>query len=256
MDTTIKPQISIIICTYNRAHTISGSIESVLNQNLKEWELLILDDASTDNTEDIVKKYLNDSRIRYIKNQQNLGIAKNRNLGIEQSKSDLIAMLDSDDVWIENDKLQKQKLFLDNNKDHAIVGTNVIIIDGKQKEISRSNFFLTDKDIRNEMLLNCQIAQSSVLYKKENIVEFGMYDDSYEIADDYDLWLKVGTKYKIANLTDYTTKYLEHSKGISKKKKLKHAIEHKNIVHKFKKYYPNYTAAILKSYARILISIF
>jgi hypothetical protein len=83
-----------------------------------------------------------------------------------------------------------------------------------------------------------------------------MYNDSYEIADDYDLWLKVGTKYKIANLKEYTTKYLEHSRGISKKKKFKHAIEHKIAINKFKNNYPNYYVALIKAYARILISIF
>jgi glycosyltransferase involved in cell wall biosynthesis len=255
METNIKPQVSIQMCTFNRAHYIPQSIESVLTQTFTNWELLILDDASTDNTKDVVSKYLNDPRIKYIKNEDNLGIARNRNKGLDLSIGEYIAVLDSDDYWIDNTKLEKQIKFLENNPEYTLVGTNIIIIDETGKELNKTNFKNSYLDIKNVLLLQNQIAQSTVLYRKNSVLELGGYSDKYMVCDDYDLWLNIAGKFKIRNLPDFTTKYLEHSHGISKEKKLKAAIEHKNIVNKYKRKYPNYILALIKAYVRILTSV-
>ena len=107
-----EKKVSIIMPAYNAEKYIEEAIYSVLAQTHKEWELIIIDDCSSDNTEQIVLKYVSkDTRIRYLKNPVNLGVSKSRNLGIKKSKNDWIAFLDSDDCW-ENDKLEKQlKLF-------------------------------------------------------------------------------------------------------------------------------------------------
>ena len=254
MDTDIEPKVSIQMCTYNRAHYIEKAIQSVLSQSFTNWELLILDDASNDNTEEIVLKYLHDNRIKYFKNETNLGIASNRNKGLHNSTGEYIAVLDSDDYWIDNQKLEKQIDFLDTHKDYAIVGTNMLVINEKGNEIKKSNFKHTDKDIRRKMLLHDQISQSTVLYRKKIALSLGGYDATYSVCDDYDLWLKIGKDNKIMVLQDYTIKYLEHSQGISKEKKLKASIEHLHIINKYKKYYNNYILALCKSFLRILIS--
>ena len=255
MDTNIKPKVSIVICTYNRAHLIEKAIGSILTQTFSDWELLIIDDASKDNTEEVVKKYYqDDKRISYIRQPQNVGIARNRNTGIELSKGEYIAVLDSDDEWIDTNKLQKQIDFLESNKDHALIGTNIIIVDENGNKISQTNYDTKDSDIRNKILLVDQTAQSSVVYRKQIAVECGGYDGKYEIADDYDLWFKIGLKHQMANLPEITVKYLEHSNGISKAKRLKHATEHKKVIEVYKKDYPNYYPALLKAYLRIILA--
>lgn len=255
MDTNINPRVSIQMCTYNRAHYIEKAIKSVLSQTFTNWELLILDDASTDNTEEVISKYLNDIRIKYFKNESNLGIAGNRNKGLNDSKGEYIAVLDSDDYWIDNLKLEKQVNFLDENPDYALVGTNMIIINEKGVEIAKSNFETVYDKIKNKMLLRNQISQSTVMYRKNIALLLNGYSKNYSVCDDYDLWLKIGKSNKIIVLADYTTKYLEHSQGISKEKQLKASIEHKEIIEKYKNYYNNYIPALLKSYLRILKSL-
>jgi glycosyltransferase involved in cell wall biosynthesis len=96
------PKVSVIIITYNRADLLSRAINSVLFQDYQDFELLIIDDASTDNTSEIVRAF-NDNRIKYYLNEKNLGIAKSRNKGISLAVGEYIAMLDSDDYWISRD---------------------------------------------------------------------------------------------------------------------------------------------------------
>lgn len=252
MDTNLRPKVSILICTYNRSHTIQKALDSALTQTFSDYEILILDDASTDNTEVIIKPYLNNNSIKYFRHDKNMGIANNRNYGLNNSLGEYIAVLDSDDIWIDINKLKKQVSFLEDNKDFSIIGTNIESVDEKDILIKKYNFETSDLRIRNKMLLQNQIAQSSVVYRKDIALEFGGYNSDYVICDDYDLWLKIGTKSKISNLPDYTVKYLDHSQGISKSKKLLAAIEHKKIIYKYKDKYPNYLLALMKSYLRIL----
>ena len=198
------------MCTYNRAHYIKQAIDSVLSQTFQDWELLILDDCSTDNTHEIISPFLSDARIKYIKNEQNLGITKNRNRALSLSSGQYVAVLDSDDYWIDNSKLEKQDYFLDTNKEHALVGTGMIIVDGQgqilKKSISRSSNTL----LKYSLLLKNFFCHSSVLYRRKEIIDLGSYDESLPIWEDYDLWLKIGLKYKIANLNLYGTAYRKH----------------------------------------------
>ena len=97
--------VSIIMPSYNTADFISETIDSVLNQSYKNWELIIVDDCSTDNTDEIIKKYLSDQRIRYLKNEKNSGAAVSRNYALREAKGKWIAFLDSDDLWL-HEKLE------------------------------------------------------------------------------------------------------------------------------------------------------
>ena len=98
--------VSIIMPSYNTSEYISESIESVVKQTYSNWELIIVDDCSTDNTDAVVGEYLDDSRIRYLKNEKNSGAAFSRNRALREAKGRWIAFLDSDDIWSEN-KLEK-----------------------------------------------------------------------------------------------------------------------------------------------------
>lgn len=197
------------MCTYNRAHYIGQAIDSVLSQSFSDWELLIVDDASTDTTEEIVRSY-EDSRIVYIKNESNLGITKNRNKALSLAKGEYIAVLDSDDYWIDNAKLEKQVAFLDAHPMYALVGTQMEIVDSAGKKIKKEYFPTMDFLIRILLLLKNMFAHSSVLYRRKEILNLGGYDDTLPIWEDYDLWLKIGRSYKFANLSTCATAYRTH----------------------------------------------
>ena len=106
--------VSIIMPSYNTAGFIAETIESVINQTYHNWELLIVDDCSPDNTDEVVKPYLADTRIKYFKNEKNSGAAVSRNRALREAKGKWMAFLDSDDLW-RSEKLEKQIDFMNNN---------------------------------------------------------------------------------------------------------------------------------------------
>ena len=250
MDQNItKPLVSVIITTYNRADMIVMAIESVLSQTYPNWELIIADDASTDDTFELLKYYRNDPRIRYVRNEINLGIAANRNEAIRHSKGMYIAMLDSDDKWIDPDKLSKQVEFMEKNPHHGIVGTFMTTCD--PKNIHRNISYETnDKHIRERMLLRCQFVQSSILIRRTAIDEVGLYDEAMSPVEDYELWLRIGTRYSLANIPIFSVLYTIHNNNSYQN------INHvqnliTRVLRRYKELYPYYYLARLKNVLRL-----
>jgi len=248
-----NPKISIVIITRNRASFISKAVESVLKQSFTDWELLVVDDDSNDGTKAIIEAYTTkDSRIKYYKNSSILGISKNRNLGLSLSKGKYIAVLDSDDEWLNKNKLQKQFDFLENNPDYVLIGSNIKIVDEKGNFIKNTDFATDDKDIRNKILIKNQIPHSSVLYRKESADKIGGYDNKLSCVEDLDLFLKLGSVGKMKNIKETTTSYTKHSQGTSQKRKLAMAWNHFKIILKNFSEYPNWIIAVILAKLRIL----
>jgi len=257
MDPNLTPKISIITTTRNRADFIAKAIESVLKQSFTDWELLILDDDSNDATEAIVASYMtNDSLIKYYKNSPYLGISKNRNKGLTLALGKYLAVLDSDDFWLDKDKLQKQYDFLEKNPDYVLIGSNIKIIDEKGNLIKNSNFAAENCDIRKKILRDNQIPHSSVMIRKEAVNKINGYDNNLSCVEDLDLFLKLGQLGKIKNLPEVTTAYTRHSAGISQQRKMTMAWNHLKIVLKNFNQYPNWVKAILWAKLRLIKSIF
>ena len=251
----MTPKVSVIIATYNRANYIHEAIDSVLKQSYSNWEIVIIDDASEDTTGEIVRKYREkDPRIFYYKNQKNLGIAKTRNKGLELARGEYIAPLDSDDIWLDKDKLKKQVEFLDANPDYAMLGGGIMHIDAQSKPIKKVLFPVYDSVIRNIILQFNPFAQSTLLFRKSAALEVGGYSTEYKVADDYDLWLKIGMKYKFTNIPQVLSGYRIHGGNITHTKRLTTAKEILEIVRKYAKYYKRPTMGIIKAYMRILLS--
>ncbi|MFA5131373.1 MAG: glycosyltransferase [Patescibacteria group bacterium] len=250
-------KVSIIICTYNRANYIAKALDSILMQTYQNYEVLVVDDASSDNTEEVVKKYLpQDARIKYFKNSNNLGIARSRNKGVGLAQGEYIAMLDSDDYWLSADKLAKQIAVLELDKAVGLIGTGIICIDENDKEIKKDIFAVGDYDIRSRILAKNQFMQSSVVFRKEAYKLAGGYQEKFIVCEDLDLWLAIGNKYKFANLIEPMVAYRLHSGGISKSRKLEIAKTTDEIIDKYKKNYPHYLRAKFKSLLRIIFSYF
>jgi len=188
-----SPLISVIIPTCNRGAVLEHAIESVLNQTLKNFELLIIDDGSTDHTPQLVTTYQN--RIKYF-TQINQGPAAARNFGIQNSQGDLICFLDSDDRWIET-KLEIQVGLMLSDPNIKICYTDEIWIRRgvrvNQKQVHRKY----SGWIYQQCLPLCIISPSSAMIHREVFDQVGLFDETMIVCEDYDLWLRISRVYPI-----------------------------------------------------------
>ena len=181
--------VSIIMPSYNTATFIAESIESVLAQSYTDWELVIVDDCSPDNTDEVVKPYLSDERIKYLKNEKNSGAAVSRNRALREAKGKWIAFLDSDDLWMP-EKLEKQISFMEKNGYHFSY-TNYAEIDTEGK---RNNIKVTGpKRITRTGFYNyCWPGCLTVMYDSDVVGLIQIAD--IKKNNDYAMWLKVCMK--------------------------------------------------------------
>ena len=248
MDTTTEvnqkqPLVSILMLTYNRASFIGEAITSVLAQTYTNFEVIIIDDGSTDDTPEVVNSF-NDPRIRYIKNDTNQGLIVRRKESLACAKGKYVAVIDSDDLWCSRDKLKKQVEVLDKNSNCAIVGTFITIINKDGKEMTSAKYNIADANIRNNILIRNQFAHSSVLMRKTMLDKTAGYY-SLAVAEDFELFLQLGLQGTFVNLPEYLTKYRVHGVGESANKYriVTHVLQ---VIKLHKNHYPNYYKAWLK----------
>lgn len=205
--------VSIIMPSYNTGNYIEESIKSVLNQTYTNWELIIVDDCSTDNTDTIVSKYLVDKRIRYFKNEKNLGAAISRNKALRKAKGRWIAFLDSDDLW-ETIKLEKQINFMISN-DYRFSYTNYIEIDENSKSLN-VQISGPKKITKKGMYAYCWPGCLTVMYDAKAIGLIQIKD--IKKNNDYAMWLKVCLKADCYLLDKNLAKYRKRKGSISNQK--------------------------------------
>lgn len=183
----VPGRVSIIMAAYNAELTISQAIESVIAQTYYDWELLVINDCSTDNTEEIVKKYAKqDSRIQLINNEKNSGVSETRKHGVEVADGEWIAVLDSDDAWT-SDKLEKQlALNKANGAELIFTGSAFMDNDGKRKEWQ---LHVPETLTYKELLKQNLVSNSSVLAKKDLYKKYYAVGD--EMHEDFAIWLGI-----------------------------------------------------------------
>lgn len=251
----IQPFVSIILPTYNGNHIwLSQAIKSVLSQIYENRELIIINDASTNNIEYTILEYQErEPRIKYYKNESNIQLTKTLNKGIALSKGMYIARIDDDDIWFDPMKLEKQIKFMEANQNVGLCWTSVIDINEEGEDISYINVPQSDRDIRDRLMRFNQFAHASVVFRQEVVQTVWFYDPIYNGAEDYELRLRIGTRYKFANLPDYCIKYRHNTKGISAKKKWKQGRYGIKIAHIYRHYYPYFWYYIIP---RLIILLF
>lgn len=217
METTTKPRVSVVITTYNRPQYLGEAIQSVLDQHFADFELIIVNDNPSDTkTDEVVRAYADD-RIQYIKNKKNLGGTKSLNVGLHAARGEYVAILDDDDMWASPEKLEHQVRYLDEHKDVVAVGTNMIVIDPAGREIGKRQYLTSDTEIKRNFFRANSIAHSAVLYRKAVARSVGGYDESLPRGKDYDLWLRIGTKGKLAVIPEYFVKYRKDYPNVKKR---------------------------------------
>jgi len=213
-----NPAISILLPVFNSAEYLKSCIDSILNQTFTSFELIIVNDGSVDNSENIIKSY-SDSRIVYIKNETNCGLIYSLNMAIRAAKGKYIARMDGDDI-AESSRLELQKRFLDNNSNIGIVACLINFIDENNQargywELDQKT--LTPVAIKNKMKRESCIAHPSVMGKAELFKKYG-YKKYQKNIEDYDLWLRLlNDNIVISKLDSTLLSYRIHNKSITKK---------------------------------------
>lgn len=202
--------VSIVMPSYNTGRFIKETIESVLAQSYRNWELIIVDDCSTDNTDEMVNPYLDDNRIRFIKNSTNSGAAVSRNRALREANGKWIAFLDSDDLW-EPEKLEMQISFMQSNGYHFSY-TNYIEIDETSTPNGKS-ISGPKRITRHGMYNYCWMGCLTVMYDADVVGLVQIAD--IKKNNDYAMWLKVCKKADCYLLNKRLARYRKRSGSIS-----------------------------------------
>ncbi|WP_320174985.1 glycosyltransferase [Maridesulfovibrio sp.] len=200
-DLNNDPKVSVIIPTYNRAERICRAVDSVLAQKFTDFECLVVDDGSTDDTAERLAGY-DDPRLKILR-QENRGVSAARNYGIAASSGDLIALLDSDDEWVP-EKLLKQVTFMAEAGFEISQTDEIWIRKGKRvnqcKKHEKPEGMFFDRSL--EM---CMVSPSCVIFSRKFWEELGPFDEDMPACEDYDLWIRAGTKYPVGLLRERLT---------------------------------------------------
>lgn len=217
-ETTIHPLVSVVMPAYNAEKYIDQAISSVISQTYTKWELLIIDDCSTDGTAKIAECFASqDSRIRLLRNSQNMGVARTRNRGFDIAKGEWIALLDSDDVW-HKEKLEKQ-LAVASCTEADIVYCSYSLMDENAGHLS--DFIVPETTSYNDMLKESVLSCSTVLLRRSILMQH-RFSAEYR-HEDYVFWLELlRSGYRTAGSKDVLAKY-RVAKGTRSNDKLKSA---------------------------------
>lgn len=223
----VEPKVTVLMPVYNGQNYLFESIKSIQNQTFTNWELLIINDASTDNTVNIVKEYQKkDDRIRLITNETNLKIAKTLNKGICEARGLYIARMDDDDISLPT-RLEKEVEILDKNSSTVLVGS-------WQKHFGTNNWVHRPpelaKQIKATLLFECCVCHSTVMFKKDIFIKNKFFYDSNFLSEDYELWTRVSEKYDLYTIPEILGEYRLNGDNITSGKEVKFDVEARNIV--------------------------
>jgi len=213
------PKISVVMSVYNGEKYIEEAIQSILRQTYQDFEFIIVNDCSTDKTVEIINSF-NDSRIRIINNLENIGLTKSLNKGIKYTKGEYIARMDADDISLPH-RFETQIGFLEKNKDYALIGSSFYQVNEEGKTVFWTRVLTEDSEIRRGLKNQNWFGHGSVLIRKSAFIECKGYNEEFECAQDYDLWLRISEKFKIANTEEplYCWRFAVDNITITKKKK-------------------------------------
>lgn len=204
----IMPKISVVMPVYNGEKYLREAIDSILNQTFTDFEFIIINDCSTDGTEEIIKSY-DDSRIVCIKNEKNMGVADSLNKGLDMVTGEYIARMDADDISFPK-RFEKQVKYMDRHKDIAVCGSAIEYLDTINDK--KNPYTIMNKnEIKVNMLFGPYIPHPTVMMRRSIIdSEHYRYDNNYDKVEDFELWTRVLLKYDVCNIKPVLLKYRIH----------------------------------------------
>lgn len=208
------PLISVLMPAYNCEAYVLEAVSSILSQSFADFELLAIDDGSTDSTRRLLES-VHDPRLRLVSNDHNIGLIDTLNRGLELASGRYVARMDADDISAP-ERLEKQVQFLDAHPDVHVLGTMVNLINEQGKVFGAIAGYPKDADeIHRYLLRECCLIHPSVMFRKDAVLAVDGYSASARHAEDYDLWLRLSDHHKIANLPDKLVSYRMHRNQVS-----------------------------------------
>lgn len=208
------PRVSVVIPAYNRERYLRAAIESVLTQSFGDFELLVIDDGSTDRTREVAHA-IADPRLRVLVHQTNAGLARTRNAGIDAARAPYLAFLDSDDV-ARRDRLARQVAFLDRHPDHAAVGAWIDWMDERGRPLGRVKRRPPRADDVAALRLFRQGIENTASMARTALLRRYRHDEHFEVSEDFDLWARIAADHPIANLPQILVRRRAHGDQTSK----------------------------------------
>jgi len=213
IQTASRPVVSVIVTTFNRVHYLAETINSILAQTYKDFELIIVDNMSEDKTEEYVNN-LADSRISYYRNPNYGVIAVNRNFGIEKAKGEYIALCDDDDLWLP-EKLYCQIKLMDNHPKVRMCYSNAESFSGDTTVKARMVRRIVKRNFFYQLLRGNYIINSSVLIDAKVFKELGLLTVNLELREDYHMWLRITKNYEIKGIDESLVRYRVHIANVA-----------------------------------------
>ena len=227
--------VSIIINCHNGEKYLHESLNSVINQTYKNWELIFFDNLSTDKSRKILEKF-NDRRIKYFKSEKFVNLYEARNLAVRKCSGNFISFLDTDDVWTKN-KIEQQIKFYDKNKSYSFIFSNCYIYDEeKKKEKLYIKKKLPNGKITQELLNDYKVGLLTILVKRD-LFKNNHFNHNYNIIGDFDFVLKLSLNTKFAYIDEPLARYRRHNKNFSKIHFSSYITEMKNWIKENKRFY-------------------
>lgn len=216
--------VSVVMSCYNAQDTVDRAVQSILDQTFRDFEFIVIDDGSSDQTLDKLKDWASqDNRIVIIQNTENVGLAESLNKGIKQAKGLYIARMDADD-WAFDQRLERQVAFLEDHPTIDILGSAVINVSEEGQEKGEAQLPEMHDDILSRVFRKTIVFHPTVMLKRDIYLTYGMYDPQLRWAEDADLWYRIYDKVKFHNLKEPLLYYTVKSNF-----RLKHARQNLNV---------------------------
>jgi glycosyltransferase involved in cell wall biosynthesis len=210
----IPPRVSVVLAVYNGERYLAESVESILQQSWKDFEFLVINDGSTDQSEAILQEFVaRDPRIRLM-THENHGLTRSLSEGLLAARGELIARIDADDVSLP-DRLRTQVAALDGDRELILCGAGHQSIDARGRACAEYENPVDDAILRFELLWHCPFVHSAVMFRRAAAVAAGGYDVSLRVGQDHDLWQKLARVGRVCNHPDVLVKQRFHSRQIT-----------------------------------------
>ena len=252
----MNPIATIILPVKDQERLVGRSIQSVIDQSFKDWELIVVNDGSADKTGEVLKSFAaKDPRVIYLDNGKNLGIPKSFNRAARMARGKYIGRIDSDDAWIGADKLAKQVAYLDAHPECVATGGGMVVTNEAGKELYRYLKPEQDAELRRGALVTSPISSSTFLGRADAVLKAGPFDETLRFNEDWDFFLKLGTMGKLYNFPEYFSYYTLTGRNRSAVDMRVHTLYGFKVLFRYRAKYPGFWKSFVMHCAQFVYAL-